>query len=262
MCMDDERSPCSRDGFDLIHDERGDAVHVLDDVPPAESSTGSSTDDLLAKQRGVSAEGNVRECLAAALSQCTQIMRNETCELVQDPAVNREGDEMLLRSFGDVHADGARASTQRGSRIERQMLELFRLHDLNGNGFLEEVELVKLNEKIAILHRGVETDRGEVRRRYSGIFRHRLDSKGLPVPYTTFRTYMFKLMDDIDPDEPTQEMIMQQFIAEADLALTHFPASLKIRCGALADLPERLDDLPKPKVPPLTPQSSVRLGGG
>eukprot|EP00929_Paragymnodinium_shiwhaense_P038866 TRINITY_DN2047_c0_g1_i3.p1 TRINITY_DN2047_c0_g1~~TRINITY_DN2047_c0_g1_i3.p1 ORF type:complete len:184 (-),score=17.49 TRINITY_DN2047_c0_g1_i3:554-1105(-) len=39
-------------------------------------------------------------------------------------------------------------------RREQLLQRLFRLHDLSGNGMLEEVELTKLNEKIAMLHHG------------------------------------------------------------------------------------------------------------
>lgn len=37
--------------------------------------------------------------------------------------------------------------------------ELFSLQDLNSDGFLDEEELVKLNEKIAMLHYGRDIDR-------------------------------------------------------------------------------------------------------
>eukprot|EP00930_Biecheleria_cincta_P024467 TRINITY_DN17512_c0_g1_i1.p1 TRINITY_DN17512_c0_g1~~TRINITY_DN17512_c0_g1_i1.p1 ORF type:complete len:203 (+),score=37.33 TRINITY_DN17512_c0_g1_i1:35-643(+) len=126
---------------------------------------------------------------------------------------------------------------QRSERIEAMMQELFRLHDLNSNGTLEEVELMKLNEKIAILHCGEDADRAHVRSRFSGIFRAELDPDGQPVAYSRFRRYMFRMLDNLDNDEPTQAMIMEQFIAEADLAIASFPRSLKARPGFLAALP-------------------------
>merc|ERR1712007_162696 len=129
-------------------------------------------------------------------------------------------------------------------------------HDLNGNGLLEEVELVKLNEKIAILHCGSTTDRAAVRERYKCIFRDRFNPEGRPAPYTTFREYMFRILDGLDPDEPTQAMIMQQLIAEADLALATFPASLKIRCGSLATLPVKNSN------GQLVTAHAIGLGGG
>ncbi|CAK0865238.1 unnamed protein product, partial [Prorocentrum cordatum] len=121
----------------------------------------------------------------------------------------------------------ARGDTPRSERLEAMMLELFHLHDLNGNGRLEEVELVKLNEKIAILHQGRDADRELVRERYRGIFRAELDARGEPVQYWRFREYMFRMLDRLDPDEPTQAMILDQFIWGADLALSAFPGSLK-----------------------------------
>merc|ERR1719265_1796731 len=124
----------------------------------------------------------------------------------------------------------------RSNKLEKLLKQLFKRHDLNSNGVLEEVELVKLNEKIALLHTGSETDRGAIRRRYSGIFRSRLDANGQPVPYNVFRDYMLGILDDLDSDLATQEMILEQLIAEADLALAVFPVSLTVRSGVLANL--------------------------
>merc|ERR1711982_73936 len=95
------------------------------------------------------------------------------------------------------------------------MAELFQLQDLNGNGVLEETELIKLNEKIAMLHYGKHTDRQSVQAKYRDIFRSRLDAKGDPVTFPTFRDYMLEMLQGIDPDVPSQEMILLQFITEA-----------------------------------------------
>jgi len=100
-------------------------------------------------------------------------------------------------------------------RLEELVRELFRLHDLNANGVLEERELVKLNEKIAMLHYGKDVDLVAVRKRYRKVFRERLDSNGDPVPYSTYRSYLYKLLNDLDPEIQAQEMIMERFIAEA-----------------------------------------------
>merc|ERR1712007_25267 len=82
-------------------------------------------------------------------------------------------------------------------------------------GVLEERELVKLNEKIAMLHYGKDVDLEAVRKRYGKVFRERLDSSGDPVPYSTYRSYMYKLLNELDPEIQAQEMIMERFIAEA-----------------------------------------------
>mmetsp|Transcript_144857 Transcript_144857/g.266203 ORF Transcript_144857/g.266203 Transcript_144857/m.266203 type:complete len:195 (-) Transcript_144857:188-772(-) len=132
--------------------------------------------------------------------------------------------------------DNADQMSVRSSRLEKLLQQLFRRHDLNSNGVLEEVELVKLNEKIALLHSGSETDRGAIRKRYSGIFRSRLDADGQPVAFNVFRDYMLGILDDLDSDLATQEMILEQLIAEADLALAVFPVSLTVRSGVLASL--------------------------
>merc|ERR1719203_319619 len=59
-------------------------------------------------------------------------------------------------------------------RLEDLVHQLFRVHDLNSNGLLEEHELVTLNEKIALLHRGVDADTQEVAVKYRELFRTEL----------------------------------------------------------------------------------------
>lgn len=100
-------------------------------------------------------------------------------------------------------------------KLEPMMKELFELQDLNKNGVLEEDELIKLNEKIAMLHHGKDTDRSAVKKHYKELFRSKLDPNGDPVPFPTFRKYMFELLDGMDKDRIAQELILEQFIAEA-----------------------------------------------
>lgn len=100
-------------------------------------------------------------------------------------------------------------------RLEELTQELFRLHDLNDNGLLEELELIKLNEKIAILHHGKDTDIQAVRSKYRSLFRSKLNPDGQPVPYETFRVYTREMVDSLDTDPEAQEMMLEQFVAEA-----------------------------------------------
>lgn len=99
---------------------------------------------------------------------------------------------------------------------------LFNLHDFDRKGLLEEEHLIKMNEKIAMLHYGKDTDRSAVRAKYSSLFRRHLDPEGQPVPYTTFRHYMQHVLNMVDPDELTQEMILEQLINEANAARALF----------------------------------------
>lgn len=85
----------------------------------------------------------------------------------------------------------------------------------NHNGVLEEIELIKLNEKIAMLHHGKDVDRTAVREKYSNLFRSELDPNGDAVPYHCFRTFMLKTLRELDRDVAAQDMIMEQFVAEA-----------------------------------------------
>lgn len=94
-------------------------------------------------------------------------------------------------------------------------MDLFRLQDLNGNGLLEEQELMNLNEKIAILHHGADVDVGEIQAHYRSLFREKLDPLGLPVPFRIFRDYARGVLEGLDRDPEAQEMILEQFVAEA-----------------------------------------------
>lgn len=103
-------------------------------------------------------------------------------------------------------------------RLEELTQELFRLHDLDGDGALAEQELVRLNEMIAQLHSGKDVDTSEVAARYREVFRSQLDPEGRPVAYEAFRKYARQVLEGLDADPEAQEMIMEQFIAEAQSA--------------------------------------------
>lgn len=116
-------------------------------------------------------------------------------------------------------AAGAAALQQRRAqqalRVDQLVEELFRLHDLNHNGVLEEEELIKLNEKIAQLHYGADTDKRAVREKFRNLFRTELDPNGQPVPFSRFRGYMTRVLDGIDRSKAAQELILEQFVEEA-----------------------------------------------
>jgi len=107
-------------------------------------------------------------------------------------------------------------------QLEEMLQELFRLHDLNGNGALEEDELVQLNSKVAMLHHGRDTDLEAVKAKYRGLFREKLDPLGRPVGYATFRGYVQQVLNGLDKNPTAQEMIVEQFVAEAGSARTAF----------------------------------------
>merc|ERR1711879_1019209 len=50
---------------------------------------------------------------------------------------------------------------------------------------------------------------------YTAVFRTKLDSNGEPVPYEKFRKYACEVVDGLDRDPEAQEMILEQFVAEA-----------------------------------------------
>lgn len=104
------------------------------------------------------------------------------------------------------------------SKLECLVAELFRLHDLNGDGFLDETELIQLNETVTRLHHGQDADVADVAAKYRDLFRSKLDEQGRPVTFDRFRLYVFEMLADIDRDLASQEMIMEQFTMEAGAA--------------------------------------------
>lgn len=122
------------------------------------------------------------------------------------------------------HRSESQASRKRpkggepGTQLEHLIHELFRAHDLNSDGMLDESELIQLNEAVAEVHDGYVNE--DVQRKYSVLFREKFDPEGRPVPYSTFRAYMLEMLDEIDRHENAQEMMVEQFLAEARLART------------------------------------------
>jgi hypothetical protein len=113
---------------------------------------------------------------------------------------------------------GSYSSPDPEVEIELLLKELFRLHDLNRDGLLEELELIQLNKKIAMLHHGEDVDKKEVAERFHTLFRSKLDPLGRPVSFPVFRDYMKGVLREIDRNPIAQNMILEQFIAEADSA--------------------------------------------
>jgi len=126
-----------------------------------------------------------------------------------------------------LHSQQARwEEAPRNRQLEELMQELFQLHDLNGDGVLEECELVQLNMKIKLLHHGKDADRQAVKAEYCALFREHLDPEGRPVPYQVFRRYMFRALDGLDRQSAAQQMIMEHFVEEAKSgrAVFHLPS--------------------------------------
>lgn len=105
---------------------------------------------------------------------------------------------------------------QFAARMEQLTQQLFSLHDLNNDGMLAESELVKLNEQIYGLHHGHSASTADVRKKYQQLFREKLDPQGNPVRYEKFRIYATEVLHSLDEDPEAQEMILEQFIAEAE----------------------------------------------
>lgn len=167
--------------------------------------------------------------------------------------------------------------------LDHLLRELFRLHDLNGNGFLELEELVQLNTKVAMLHYGKDTDLDAVRLRYRSLFLERLDPQGRPVPFATFRTYVCEMLNSLDRDPLAQEMMVEQFAAEARSARAVFHCdgfsspsdrvflpslSSHSSCGAAAESNRGLAGLSEMNTPSLFPSGipcsrwqNANLGG-
>eukprot|EP00929_Paragymnodinium_shiwhaense_P053870 TRINITY_DN27009_c0_g2_i2.p1 TRINITY_DN27009_c0_g2~~TRINITY_DN27009_c0_g2_i2.p1 ORF type:complete len:429 (+),score=96.85 TRINITY_DN27009_c0_g2_i2:87-1373(+) len=165
-------------------------------------------------------------------------------------------DEQDGQAWRLAHAASSRAQRFEASRRRREDLlsELFSIHDLSNSGYLSEMDLIRLNEQIAILHYGADADLEAVRAKYAQLFRSKLDPEGRPAPLPKFCAYMMQSLEEYDPDPEAQEMILEQFIAEASLARTAIlEAPTKIRLNPATCVG------PKPPRPP-SPKSSQLHG--
>jgi len=122
-------------------------------------------------------------------------------------------------------------------QLENLTKQLFALQDLNGNGLLEELEVIKLNQKIAMLHYGTDADISGIEKKYESHFRDKLSADGDPVPYSTFRKYMQGVLDGLDSDPSAQELILEQFIAEAQAGRQAFSISSLVTESDLPYMP-------------------------
>mmetsp|Transcript_64015 Transcript_64015/g.103519 ORF Transcript_64015/g.103519 Transcript_64015/m.103519 type:complete len:301 (+) Transcript_64015:32-934(+) len=144
----------------------------------------------------------------------------------------------LFRMADSCHGDngGCKSQSRRTDvynhgNLEKLLQELFYAHDLNKNGVLEELELVQLNKKIALLHHGKDVNLEEVKEKYQTMFRQQLSVEGQPVPWAVFRRYMFEVLEDLDPGSiNSQEMIVEQWLTEARAArmMFHMPSMASV----------------------------------
>jgi len=99
--------------------------------------------------------------------------------------------------------------------LDELIVKLFRLQDLNGDGFLDEMELVQLNKKVAMLHYGKDVDKEQLKSKYQDIFRSMLDSTGGSVSFDAFRKHTLDGLRAKDSDKLAQSFILEQWISEA-----------------------------------------------
>lgn len=191
-----------------------EALSELPDVPHVEPSEEAAASLLhlqaLAYRPGESLRRLVTSSSSDSGSRVVKSGPCTCCDDDDDPKIGKN-------EQANPHAERKRrtANTPGSQQLEELVKELFQLHDLNRNGLLEEVELTKLNEKIALLHHGKNIDRSAVKEKYRVLFREKLNPQGQPVPFETFRTYILQVLGEFDPHEEPQIMILEQFIAEA-----------------------------------------------
>eukprot|EP00930_Biecheleria_cincta_P064470 TRINITY_DN50049_c0_g1_i1.p1 TRINITY_DN50049_c0_g1~~TRINITY_DN50049_c0_g1_i1.p1 ORF type:complete len:308 (-),score=52.97 TRINITY_DN50049_c0_g1_i1:108-905(-) len=162
------------------------------------------------------------------------------------------------RRAKDAYAEGASEVDLR--RLEDLTRELFKAHDLNDDGMLQEMELVKLNEQIAILHHGKSQDEiAAVRETYHKLFRTKLDPDGRPVPYEVFRKYARGVLEELDSDPEAQEMILEQFVAEAKAGRDAMDVA-SLMPDDSAPLEQRLAEIPSARgTNPTAEQAASRI---
>ncbi|CAJ1333947.1 unnamed protein product [Effrenium voratum] len=145
------------------------------------------------------------------------------------------------------NCEGERNRSILSSRLLGLLEELFSAHDLNKNGLLEELELIQLNKKIVLLHHGRNADMEAVKAKYQDLFRRKLNAQGDAVPFSIFKAYMSQVLVEVDPDPAAQEMMLEQWLAEAQAAraLFHMPSITSVTdLPFLSTISFDKDDLP------------------
>ncbi|CAJ1434562.1 unnamed protein product [Effrenium voratum] len=145
------------------------------------------------------------------------------------------------------NCEGERNRSILSSRLLGLLEELFAAHDLNKNGLLEELELIQLNKKIVLLHHGRNADMEAVKAKYQDLFRRKLNAQGDAVPFSIFKAYMSQVLVEVDPDPAAQEMMLEQWLAEAQAAraLFHMPSITSVTdLPFLSTISFDKDDLP------------------
>lgn len=101
------------------------------------------------------------------------------------------------------------APAQLSRHFEGLLEELFELLDGNKSGALEEDEALRLRSKVAVLRRGAdEAICGALR----AAEEWGLPAGGQPLAYPAFREYVLHVLEIVEPDQQSQEMILQQFV--------------------------------------------------
>ncbi|CAK9018395.1 unnamed protein product [Durusdinium trenchii] len=159
---------------------------------------------------------------ALTLQQLREAQSHVATKLLGTPPVQTpKGITGYAPPSGPSRTESAKTKAQ--EQVQQLLRKLFDLHDLKANGVLEEEELIKMNEKVALLHYGKEkTDKNAIREKFRGVFREQLDPEGRPVPFTVFRDYMQGVLNGVDADPSAQVMMVEQFIAEAETARQAF----------------------------------------
>jgi hypothetical protein len=203
-------------------------------------TTGGSVPSTLPSMKAVGYElGDRVVCLGTAFGRYEKGQNGTICRVddsAQQALVLLDGrfEPILIGQACFEHADGIEweladssnkfkrrtplpCSVKRGQELEESIQELFRKQDLNGNGVLEEAELIKLNQRICYLHHGSDDKKmRSVKEDMTKLFREHLNVRGDSIVYPLFREYILHQLDTEDPDERAQIMIVEQWIAEAD----------------------------------------------
>lgn len=183
------------------------------------------------------------------------------CLGAEDYESQASGPSKRKRRAKDAYADQSHEVDPR--RLEELIRELFAAHDLNDDGLLQESELVTLNERIAVLHHGKHgAEVQTIKETYRNLFRTKLDPHGRPVAFDVFQKYARELVNELDNDPEAQEMILEQFVAEAKsgrqaMDLISVISDNRTLEQRMAEIPSR----PTPDDPRLHPERAFSAAG-
>jgi len=153
--------------------------------------------------------------------------------IFHEPELKMENLNGSFNGYGSGHRQLRPVPEEpRAQRLEALVRQLFNLQDLNNDGVIEEADLASLGDRIGRIRQGKGFNSAAIRTTGRALLhRERLDAFGRPVPYPIFRKCVLRILQELDSDEQAQELILEQFVSEANVARGRGVGAFRYKCN-------------------------------